>query len=216
MPSFIEVRCEIINTTTTTTTTTATSSATETTPTENMPSRLAIPTENYKLWYEDIARLMFFGVIPFLILSVMNLKIFLTIREKRSQPNPETGTRFGAINHGMELELEQAHRSTLIISVYFFFLLFYIIKKCLVMIFFNSNDVPIECMQNPKPILRIAKASSSFAVDFISNVNFFIFIYTGSKFRTILLKKCFTFIEFFKCSNKSMAPKSNSHETQNT
>jgi len=120
----------------------------------------------YNFLYKDIARLVFLGAVPFLILSVLNLKIFLAIRESRSQSFRETGNRFRARNQSMELELEQAHRSTLIISVYFFFLLFYIAKKCFVMFVYKNNldsdDIPIECMNDPSTLYRMTKVSQSF------------------------------------------------------
>ena len=183
LPSFIELKCQNVNSTTTK------------------------AEKTYNFWYKDIARLIFLGVLPFLILSVLNLKIFLAIRETRSQQNPVNGTKFAARNQGMELELEQAHRSTLIISVYFFFLLFYIAKKCFVIFVYKHNldddSTPIECMPSPSTVFRMTKASQSFVVDLISTINFFIFIYTGSKFREILLENYCAFIGFFKCSTQS-------------
>ncbi len=76
--------------------------------------------------------------------------------------------------------------------------------------FFYDIKVPIECMKNPELMLRILKTSQTFAVDLISNVNFFIFIYTGSKFREIYFENFYTFIRFFKCTtNQCKASMSN-------
>ncbi len=158
----------------------------------------------YNFWYKDIARMIVLGAIPFFILSFLNVKIFLSIRKLRRQTGLEIGSRFATKNKRMELELEQARRSTLIASVYFFFLLLYIAKKLLYMFVNKDNHLPLKCMVDPPTLFqRLAKPTQCFLFDLISTINFFIFIYTGSKFRKILLKNFHTFVNFFKCSNTS-------------
>ncbi len=120
-------------------------------------------TNAYDFWYKDFARLIFFGAIPFLILSFLNLKIFLSIRESRRQAGLQIRDRISARNRRMEVELEQARRSTFIISAYFFFLLLYIAKKFLYMIVYKNDHIPLECMVDPPTLFqRMAKPTQSF------------------------------------------------------
>ncbi len=192
---------------------------------ENNSSFLNISTEEtftsetdadaYNFWYKDIARIIVLGAIPFLTLSFLNLKIFLSIRESRRQADLDIGNRLAIRNQRMELELEQAHRSTLITSVYFFFLLFYIAKKCFILIVYKTDHIPLECLADPPTLIqRMAEPTQCFIIDLISTINFFIFIYTGSKFRKILLKNFQTCIGFYKCSNQSTSPESGVNHIQ--
>ena len=125
----------------------------------------------------------------------MNVKVYLVVRRIRKSQEPAMSQISG---RAMNLEVEQAHRSTLIVTVYFFFLLFFIAKKCYVL-FVNKHlkiQTPIECEENPDPVFKMTKPSEAFVGDLCSTVNFFIFIYTGSKFRSILISYMKTIKKF--------------------
>ena len=126
----------------------------------------------------------------------MNVKVYLVVRMIRKSQEPAMSQISG---RAMNLEVEQAHRSTLIVTVYFFFLLFFIAKKCYVLFVYKHLKIqtPIECEENPDPVFKMTKPSEAFVGDLCSTVNFFIFIYTGSKFRSIFISYMKTVKNFF-------------------
>jgi hypothetical protein len=153
--------------------------------------------ENYDFWYKDIARLIFTGILPFFIMGVLNVKIFLKIRSIRERH------RMTAVSPTTDqLELDQARRSIMIMTVYFFFLLLFIGKKCFVLFCYKNreNHIPIECLTDPSLWIRLTKSSVCFVVDLTSSINFLIFIFTGSKFRIILAGYWKRLIQSCSCS----------------
>ena len=161
--------------------------------------------KDYDLWYKDIARLIVIGVLPFLVMTILNIKINLKIRNRRA-----TMTENRLKDQTTKLELEQARRSILMMTVYFFFLLMFIGKKSFVLLCYKSreNHIPIECLEDPSLWIRLTKSSVVFIVDLTSTINFFIFISIGSKFRSILVGYWKSLIRNCSCSKQE---KPNAH-----
>ena len=83
------------------------------------------------------------------------------------------------------VELQHSRRLMLIAIIYFIFLIIFVIKKTFVIVCYKPNHTlcPVECLKNPALRLAIIRASWNFSADLTSAVNFWIMIFTKSKFR---------------------------------
>ena len=106
--------------------------------------------ETFKLWYKNICRVIFRGILPFFILLFANYKLILAAKNMRKY--------FSGSRRYKSFEVRQAHSLIVIVTVNFVNFFLYCAKKAYLLFVFKANTVA-GCTVSPSILSEAVEAA---------------------------------------------------------